>query len=77
MEMFVATFGSGQKGEGHYILIEAKTREDARFWMHDNYGDKWCGLYSWDEWQDWVKRATTIGYPVETMLMKVVAGGEY
>lgn len=72
MEKFVATFGSGQTNGGHYILIEAETMKDAENWMVENYGAKWCMVYTWADWEGWLKSAAAMGFPTEKMLMKVV-----
>ena len=72
MNKFVATFGSGQTNGGHYILIEAETMKDAENWMVENYGAKWCNIYTWEHWEGWLKTAETMGIPTEKMLMKVV-----
>ena len=72
MEKFVATFGSGQTNAGHYILIEAESIKDAENWMVENYGPKWCMVYTWADWEAWLKTAAVMGFPTEKMLMKVV-----
>lgn len=71
---FVATFGSGQSNAGHYILIEATTMKGARDWMFENYGAKWCNIYTYADWEKWLKTAETMGIPTEKMLMKVTVG---
>ena len=71
MNEYVITFGSGQMGEGHYILIEAESEAAAREWMFENYGKQWCTSYPLEEWQKWQRNAAIMGLPQEKLLMHV------
>lgn len=72
MNEYVITFGSGQVGEGHYILIEAESEAAAACeWMFENYGKQWGASYSLEEWQKWQRTAAIMGLPQEKLLMHV------
>ena len=45
MNKYYFTFGSGQKYEGCYVVIEAENAYDARQEMFQRYGKKWGFMY--------------------------------
>lgn len=70
-KQFIATFGQGQVNEGKYILINAFCYGLALGYMEENYGGKYCNVYTKQDWDKWVKAADVLGVKVETMLKKI------
>lgn len=50
MSKFYFTFGSGQKYENGYHVIEAEDIEIARNLMFNKFGSKWSMVYTEDRW---------------------------
>ena len=51
MKTYVCTFGSDQILGGYYLRIIAKDESQARKFMYENFNNKWCGIYSSEEWE--------------------------
>jgi hypothetical protein len=50
---FFATFGQGHYGgllKDYFIEIEAPDLGKAREFMHEEFGERWSGVYSADDW---------------------------
>lgn len=45
LQVFYATFGTGQTYAGHYVEIHAEDYEAAYECMHTNHGYQWAELY--------------------------------
>ena len=50
-EKWIFTFGSGQRYQGHYVVMTG-TYYEAREKMVEKYGDKWGFQYSEQEWEE-------------------------
>ena len=55
-QLWIFTFGSGQKHGGHFVKIYG-TFEEARSEMIAKYGTEWGFQYTEEEWNDYVKEA--------------------
>ena len=64
-EVWIFTFGYGQKHEGHYVRVKGDYGT-AREKMVARYGSKWAFQYSEEEWEDWEQRRPD--YLSETLL---------
>lgn len=53
---WIFTFGCGQKYEGGYVKVYAKTYQGARAKMIARYGSDWAFQYSEEEWDEWITR---------------------
>lgn len=58
-QVWIFTFGYGQKHEGHYVKFFG-TYSEARNQMREKYGTQWGFQYSEKEWNDYVKEAELI-----------------
>ena len=52
MKKFYFTFGNGQKHEGCFTIIEARTRQEARDRMVIKFGLMWAFQYDKHSWFD-------------------------
>lgn len=66
-EVWVFTFGFGQKHEGKYVKFSGDFSE-ARRKMVEKYGLEWAFQYSEKNWNSYVEKAKKEGLPVETEL---------
>lgn len=66
-EVWVFTFGFGQKYEGKYVKFSGDFSE-ARRKMVEKYGLEWAFQYSEKDWNSYIEKAKKEGLPVETEL---------
>lgn len=75
MNRYVFTFGSGQKHEGYYQVIEAPDMQQARNLMFEHHGRDWCNGFSEEEWLKMLNDPTR-PWPMEYPLRQEIIWSE-
>lgn len=72
MEVYIGTFGCGQKNENKIQIIFSSSQNKAHELMYERWGDKFCTVYKSEEYIAWVKEYLGMGGIPEKVLPDIL-----